>query len=71
MIRNKIVVDNVFSFKVALDISRSDVDYEPQSVEECQRQDDWLLWKSTMQAESDSFAKRKIFKLIVKTPEMI
>ena len=63
--KNKIIVDNVFSFKVALDITRSDVDYEPQSVKVCQRQDDCLLWKSVMQAELDSFAKRKIFGLIV------
>ena len=33
--RNKIVVDNVFAFKVALDITRSDDDNEPRSVEEC------------------------------------
>ena len=65
MIRNKIVVDNVFSFKVALDITRSDVDYEPQFV------DVWLLWKSAMQAELDSFAKRKLFGLIVQTSEEI
>ena len=38
--RNKIVVDNVFSFKIALDITRSDEDSEPQSVEECRRRDD-------------------------------
>ena len=36
LMKNKIVVDNVFLFKVALDITRSDVDYEPQSVEVCQ-----------------------------------
>ena len=36
----QIVVDNVFLFKVALDITRSDVDYEPQFVEVCPRQDD-------------------------------
>ena len=65
MIRNKIIVDNVFSFKVALDITRSDMDYEPQSVELCRLQDDWLLWKSAMQAELNSFAKHKIFRLIV------
>jgi hypothetical protein len=33
--RNKIVVDNIFSFKVAFDITRSNDDIEPQSVEEC------------------------------------
>ena len=41
--RNKIVVDNIFSFKAALDITRSDVDYEPQFVEVCRHHDDWLL----------------------------
>ena len=71
MIRNKIVVDNVFSFKVALDITRNDVDYEPQSVEVCRHQDDWLLRKSAMQAELNSFTKRKIFGLIVQTPKGI
>ena len=63
MNRNKIVVDNVLAFKVALDIIRSDVDYEPQFVKICRRQNDWLLWKSAMQAELDSFTKRKIFGL--------
>ena len=67
MIKNKIIVDNVFSFKVALDITRSDVDYEPQSVEECRRKDNWLLWKRAMQAKLDSLAKHKIFGLIVQT----
>ena len=33
--KNKIVVDNVFSFKVALDITRNDEDNEPESVEKC------------------------------------
>ena len=69
--KNKIIVDNVFLFKVALDITRSDVDYEPQFVVVCRRQNDWLLWKNAMQAELDSFAKRKIFGLIVQTPEGI
>ena len=34
--RNKIVVDNIFSFKVALNITRSnDDEFEPQIAEEC------------------------------------
>jgi len=35
--RNKIVVNNIFSFKVAFDITRSNDDIEPQSVKECRR----------------------------------
>jgi hypothetical protein len=45
--RNKIVVDNIFSFKVALNITRSnDVEFEPQIVEECRRRNDWPKWNS-------------------------
>ena len=66
--KNKIVVDNVFSFKVALDITRSDVDYEPQFVEVCRCQNDWLLWKSAMQEELNSLTKRKIFGLNSSNP---
>jgi hypothetical protein len=39
--RNKIVVDNIFLFKVALDITRSnDHEIEPQTVEQCRRRND-------------------------------
>ncbi|XP_059654616.1 uncharacterized protein LOC132301375 [Cornus florida] len=37
--RNKIVVDNIFSYVVTLDID--DKDPEPQNVEECRRRNDW------------------------------
>ena len=43
--RNKIVIDNIFSFKVAIDFTRSnDLELEPQSVEECQCRNDWPMW---------------------------
>lgn len=41
--RNKIVVDNVFSFEVALDITRSNDENEPQSMKECQQRNDWPM----------------------------
>jgi hypothetical protein len=41
--RNKIVVYNIFSFKVAFDINRSNYDIEPQFVEECRRINDWPM----------------------------
>ena len=42
--RNKIVVDNIFSYKVALDITRSnDNEYEPQTIDECQCRNDWPM----------------------------
>ena len=39
--RNKIVVNNIFSFKVALNITRSnDAEFEPQIVKECRCRND-------------------------------
>jgi hypothetical protein len=58
---NKIVVDNIFSLKVAFDITRSNDDIEPQSVKECRRKNDWPMWKEAIQAELNSLAKREVF----------
>ena len=66
--RNKIVVDNVFSFKVAIDITKSyDLELEPQSIEECWRRNDWPMWLEAIQAKLNSFEKREIFGPIVQT----
>jgi len=67
--RNKIVVDNIFSFKIAFDITRSNDDIEPQSVEECRYRNDWSMWKEAIQAELNSLAKREVFGPVVQTPE--
>jgi hypothetical protein len=48
--RNKIVVNNIFSFKFAIDITRSNDDIEPKTVEECRRRNDWSMWKEAIQA---------------------
>jgi hypothetical protein len=67
--RNKIVVDNIFSFKIAFDITRSNDDIEPQSVEECRCRNDWPMWKEAIQAELNSLAKREVFGHVVQTLE--
>ena len=66
--RNKIVVDNIFSFKVTFDITRSNDDIKPKTVEECRRRNDWLMWKEAIQAELNSLAKREVFGPVVQTP---
>ena len=45
--RNKIVINNIFSFQVALDIIRNDEDLEPKNVEECRNRNDRPKWKET------------------------
>ena len=68
--RNKTVVDNIFSFKVALDITRSNDDkIEPQTVEECRRRNDWPIWKEAIQAELNSLVKREVFEPVVQILE--
>ena len=68
--RNKTVVDNIFSFKVALDITRSNDDkIEPQIVEECRLRKDWPMWKKAIQVKLNSLVKREVFEPVVQIPE--
>ena len=68
--RNKTVVNNIFSYKVAFDITISnDHEIQPQTVEQCQRKKDWLKQKEAIQAELDSLVKREVFGPVVQTPE--
>lgn len=70
--RNKIVINNIFSYKVAFDITKSnDIEYVPQTVDECQRRNDWPMWKEAIQAELNSLSKREVFGLVVRTPKGI
>ena len=48
--RNDFVINNIFSFQVALDIIRNDEDPKPQNEEECRNKNDWPKWKEAMQA---------------------
>ena len=39
--RNNIIVDDIFAFTVALEITRSDEDPKSQTIEECRCRHDW------------------------------
>lgn len=41
--RNKVIIDNVFGYGVALDIVNENP--EPKSVDECEHRYDWPKWK--------------------------
>ena len=49
MERDKIIIDDVFAFKVDFGITRSDDEFEPQTVEECRHRNDWPMWKEAIQ----------------------
>ena len=38
--RNEIIVDNIFAYAIALDITRENEDHEPKSIDECQHRND-------------------------------
>ena len=55
--RNKVIINNIFSFQMALDIIRKDENPKQQNVEECRNKNDWPKWKEAMQAELNSLMK--------------
>ena len=67
--RNKIDVDDIFAYNVALNIVNDNEDLEPKSVEECRQRDDWPKWKDATEAELNSLSKHEVFGPIVLTPD--
>ena len=46
--QNDILLNNIFTFQVALEIIRNDEDPELQNMEECRHRNDWPKWKEDM-----------------------
>ncbi|XP_073153898.1 uncharacterized protein [Henckelia pumila] len=68
--RNNTIIDNVFVLNVAFDIMHNG-NLEPQSVNDCQKRNDWPKWKEAIQAELDSLERRKVFGPVVRTPKNV
>ena len=68
---NDIIIDNIFAFRVAIDLMRNDEDQKPQIVGECQKRNEWPKWKETIKIELNSLAKREKFGPAVQTPRNI
>jgi hypothetical protein len=69
--RNKIIINDIFAFKVAFGITKSDDEIEPQTVEECRHRNDWPMWKEAIQTELNSLKKREVFRPVVHTPKSV
>ena len=63
--RKKIVINNIFAFKVAFGITRSDDKIEPQTVKECWHRNDWSIRKNTIYRQLNLLAKYEVFGLVV------
>ena len=66
--RNNVIIDEIFSYSIAIDIISDEDDVEPRTVEECRRRHDWPKWKEVMQVELKSLEKREVFGKIALTP---
>uniref|UniRef100_A0A0D2ZXI2 Uncharacterized protein n=1 Tax=Brassica oleracea var. oleracea TaxID=109376 RepID=A0A0D2ZXI2_BRAOL len=66
--RKDIDVDDIFAYKVALEIMEKDEDLEPTSIYECMQRSDWIKWKEAINVELESLKKRGIFGPITMTP---
>ena len=49
----------------AFGITRSDDEFEPQTIEECRHRNDWPMWKQAIQTKLNSLAKREVFRPVV------
>ena len=55
--RSDIIIDNIFTFQVAMDIMRNDEYQEPQTMNEYRKMNDWPKWKEAIQTELNSLTK--------------
>ena len=69
--RSDIIIDNIFTFQVAMDIMRNDEYQEPQTMNEYRKMNDWQKWKEAIQTELNSLTKWEEFGPVVQTPENI
>ena len=66
--RKDVIVYDVFAYSVDSNIVIEDDDFEPKSVDECQRRKDWPKWKEAIQAVLKSLEKREVFGPVIRTP---
>ena len=64
-------MDAIFSFLVSKEINEENKHPQPKSLYECQKRNDWIKWKDTIQVEFDSLKKRNLFGPIVVTLEAV
>jgi hypothetical protein len=53
----KVIINDTFTYNLALEVMDKNEDQEPHSVEECKQRKDWPKWNNAIQAELNSLAK--------------
>ena len=67
--RNKVNVDDTFTYNVVHDVMNDNEDHEPKSMKDCMQRNDWPKWKDAIEAELKSLGERKVFGPVVRTPK--
>ena len=62
-------MNEIIFYSVACDIVNESGDPEPRSTTKCQNKHNWIKWEDAIEAELNSFNKRKVFGHIVLTPK--
>ena len=68
---NTLVINNIFSFQIAVDIIRIDEDPKVETMNECQHRKDWPKWKEYIPKKLYSLEKWEVFEPVVQTPEVV
>jgi hypothetical protein len=58
---DKVIIDDAFTYNLALEVMDTNEDQEPHSVEECKERKDLPKWNDAIQAELNFLAKREVF----------
>ncbi|KAL1199181.1 Retrovirus-related Pol polyprotein from transposon TNT 1-94 [Cardamine amara subsp. amara] len=66
--RKDVDINEIFAYKVALEIMDTCEDLEPTSIYECTQRNDWIKWKEAINVELNSLKKRNVFGPIIRTP---
>ncbi|KAL0342624.1 UNVERIFIED_CONTAM: Retrovirus-related Pol polyprotein from transposon RE1 [Sesamum calycinum] len=67
--RNKVIVDDIFAYNVALNVIHDNEDHEPKSIQECRQRTNWPKRKDAIEVGFNSLAQRKVFGPVIRTPE--
>ncbi|KAL1195003.1 Retrovirus-related Pol polyprotein from transposon RE2 [Cardamine amara subsp. amara] len=66
--RKDVDINEIFAYKVALEIMDTCEDLEPTSIYECTQRNDWIKWKEAINVELNSLKKKNVFGPIIRTP---
>ena len=67
--QNEIIIDDMFAFLAAYEIMHDN--YEPRSIVECCKMQDWSKWEEAIQIELSSHVKRDVFGPIARTSDNV